>query len=35
MLIYTLQFAAVWFAVSVAAGMLFGRFTANQDEDEE
>lgn len=34
MLIETLQFVAVWFAVSVATGLLFGAFAANQDRGD-
>jgi hypothetical protein len=35
MLIEILQFAAVYFAVSVATGLLFGKFAAAQDQEEE
>ncbi|SEO78910.1 hypothetical protein SAMN05216316_1105 [Nitrosovibrio sp. Nv6] len=34
MLIYALQFAAVWFALSVATGLLFGAVAANQDRED-
>ena len=33
MLIETLQFIAVWSAISIATGLLLGAFAANQDRD--